>query len=129
MYKGTIENGYDVGILILKKDFQLNKNVQLAQLPTLGTVCPLEAMLIASGWGLERQGPNEQIRPIKHQYMWAVTQECFDVDACTGYTGEKRAIICAGGPKDARDTSCSGDSGGNLVNANVQYIYIYIYIQ
>ena len=125
MYKGTIVNGYDIGVLILRKGFQLDKNVQLAKLPPLGPACPLGAMLIASGWGLERRGDNigslVTTSIFRHQYLWAVNQECFDVSVCTRYTGDKGAIICAGGSNDNRDTICIGDSGGNLLRVNFKH--------
>ena len=108
--KGSGNYGYDIGILVLERAFILNKNVQVAELPSIGPYCPSGETLFVSGWGRERQSSNY----IQHQYLWAVKQNCVDIDKCTSYNGERDAIICAGGPKDLRDTSCIGDSGGDF---------------
>ena len=84
--------------------------MQVAKLPPIGNSCPFGETLIASGWGRERKSSGI----INHQYVWAVKQKCIDVDKCTLYVGDKDAVICAGGLTDDRDTSCFGDSGGNL---------------
>ena len=86
----------------------------MAKLPPIGTSCPIGETLIVSGWGNERQGSGSGVEFIYHQYVWAVKQKCMDVDKCTRYVGDKGIAICAGGLMHDRDTSCFGDSGGNL---------------
>ena len=114
-------NGYDVAILVMKEDFRLNDNVQVAKLPPIGEYCPFGESLIASGWGSERH-PNTSLPDgvmRQHDFLWAVKQRCVDTDYCNVYRGDKGAIICAEGPVDARDSSCSGDSGGNYIPENI----------
>ena len=106
-----MSNGYDIAILVLKKHFVLNNNVQLAKLPPLGVYCPTEGALIASGWGAEiirKTGGFEIIGKKNHRYLWAVKQNCVDIGQCTRHTGNKDAIICTKGPTDARDGACYG---------------------
>ena len=113
-----MSNGYDIAIMVLKKNFVLNNNVQLAKLPPLGVYCPTEGALIVSGWGneiLRNVDEFDIIARNEHRYLWAVKQTCVDIDQCTAHTGNQDAIICTKGPTDRRDSACHGDSGGNFI--------------
>ena len=114
-------NGYDVAILVMKEDFRINKNVQVAKLPSIGEYCPFGESLIVSGWGDERH-PDTSMPDVvlaDHDYLWAVKQRCVGTENCAAIRGDKGAIICAEGPADARDSACVGDSGGNIIPEHI----------
>lgn len=106
-------NSNDIAMLIMNAGFRLNKNVQVALLPTTDEYCPIGESLIVSGWGSERIS-NISFITRKHQYLWAAKQKCVDTDKCTNNHTLAQQMICAEGQKEIRDSACPGDSGGNF---------------
>ena len=111
---GDWAKGYDVAILVLKTPASLSPNVQIASLPPPDTSCPSGKKLIVSGWGkaiiwgLVDNDVNERY----NRFLWAVKQECVDIDECTAYEGDKEAALCVGDLDEPRNGAYRGDSGG-----------------
>ena len=106
-------HGEDLAILVLKTPASLSENVKIAHLPEPDAPCPSGKNLIVSGWGrrLVWVGPNA-VKAIKNRFLWAVKQECVDIDRCDAYQGDKKAALCVGDLSEPRNSAFVGDSGG-----------------
>ena len=64
--------------------------------------------------------------------IWAVKQECVNVNECDVYKGDKDALLCTTALSDTRNMATSGDSGGICLIISILSMYysfgnIYIY--
>ena len=64
--------------------------------------------MIVSGWGMDIQVGTD-----RHRYLWAVRQECLDIDQCPAYDGDPSVVLCVGDSTVPQNSACHGDSGGN----------------
>ena len=108
--------GNDVAILVLEEPVDLTKNVEIAHLPTSDETCPREKNLVVSGWGdtIIWDGQYHTVRR-NNYFLWAVKQQCFDIDKCDAYSGEKEAALCVGDLNEPRNSAYHGDSGGTYL--------------
>ena len=118
---GDIDQGYDLAILILKQKVSFNERIQMAFLPSPGSPCPSDRIMIASGWGRTvGYFGHSHLNRFKHRFLWAVKQRCLDVDRCLDIlpgetsTGNSDALICAAGSANGINAPYEGDSGGPL---------------
>ena len=114
--------GYDIATLVLKEAAILNENVRVVNLPKEGEKCPPGKVLIVSGWGEDGSGvslPGAKV--LRHRYLWAVKQECVDVEMCTIYHGnDKNAVLCVTDKEQSSNSACHGDSGGKGISVNIR---------
>ena len=105
--------GHDVAILVLETPVVLTKNVEIALLPKSDETCPKGKNLVASGWGntIIWKSQNHAVRRTNY-FLWAVKQQCFDIDKCDAYSGDKEAALCVGDLNEPRNSAYHGDSGG-----------------
>ena len=106
-------DGEDLAILVLQKPASLSENVKIAHLPEPDARCPSGKNLIASGWGqrVVWVGPNA-VEIKDNRFLWAVKQECVDIDQCDAYQGDKEAALCVSDLSEPRNSVFFGDSGG-----------------
>ncbi|NXC45254.1 CELA1 elastase, partial [Penelope pileata] len=114
----NVAAGYDIALLRLSGSATLNSYVQLAVLPSAGTVLSNNYPCYITGWGLTRT--NGQLSSVLLQAYLPVV----DYQTCSSfsYWGStvKNTMVCAGG--DGVRSGCQGDSGGPLHCAvNGQY--------
>ena len=65
----------------------------------------------------------------KHnRFLWAVKQECVDIDQCNAYQGDKEAALCVGDLSKPRNSVFQGDSGGIKRIKKIFIIYIALLI-
>ncbi|XP_021960177.1 trypsin-1 isoform X2 [Folsomia candida] len=100
----------DIGLIRLKSSIKFDDVVKAAKIGDKATTA--ENQLITAGWGYTEYGiPSSSIQLLKVTVPLRPNVDC-DQGYGPGYTGVQQ--ICAGiGGKD----SCSGDSGGGLINA------------
>ena len=110
---GDVFKGYDVAILVLKRPVVLTRNIKVAHLPLPEAPCPPGKQLIVSGWGrsLVWSGPNI-VKDRTNRFLWAVKQQCVNVDECDLYSGDKNAVLCVTDLSNAKNSAYRGDSGG-----------------
>ena len=111
---GDWAKGYDVAILVLKTPASLSDKVQIANLPPPDTSCPSGKELVVSGWGktIVWGLVDNDVTERYNRFLWAVNQECIDIDECTAYEGDKEAALCVGDLDEPRNGAYRGDSGG-----------------
>ena len=56
-------------------------------------------------------GPNA-VKTKHNKFLWAVKQECVDIDECDACQGDKDAALCVGDLSEPRSFVFRGDSGG-----------------
>ncbi|XP_053171534.1 elastase-1-like [Scomber japonicus] len=114
---GRVSAGYDIALLRLSTEAQLNSKVVLGSLPPSGQILPHNNFCYITGWG--RVATGGSLSPqLKQAYLPVV-----DHQTCTspGWWGStvKTTMVCAGG---AAEAGCNGDSGGPLnCRVNGQY--------
>ena len=98
----------------MKTPASLSDNVQIVSLPPPDTSCPSGKELIVSGWGKTTVWGlvDNDVTHRYNRFLWAVKQECVDIDECTAYEGDKVAVLCVGDLKEPRNGAFHGDSGG-----------------
>ena len=103
-----MSDGFDVGLIFLKEDAILSKDVQLAYLPNCDEECPSGNSLTLSGWGFD------PFKNESHHILWAVKQECLDIKKCDlfDYLRNSGPVLCVGDKNDPRNSGANGDSGG-----------------
>ena len=102
----------------------LTRNVRLAHLPLPDAPCPPGRELIVSGWGTVAIWLGQTIvEERENRFLWAVKQECVNVNECDAYKGDKDALLCTTALSDSRNTATSGDSGGISLIKSVVSIY------
>ncbi|XP_052558874.1 chymotrypsin-like elastase family member 1 isoform X1 [Tympanuchus pallidicinctus] len=114
----NVAAGYDIALLRLSGSATLNSYVQLAVLPSAGTVLSNNYPCYISGWGLTRT--NGQLSSVLQQAYLPVVS--YSTCSRLSYWGStvKNTMICAGG--DGVRAGCQGDSGGPL-NCAVDGVY------
>ncbi|XP_042667226.1 chymotrypsin-like elastase family member 1 isoform X1 [Centrocercus urophasianus] len=114
----NVAAGYDIALLRLSGSATLNSYVQLAVLPSQGTVLSNNYPCYISGWGLTRT--NGQLSSVLQQAYLPVVS--YSTCSRLSYWGStvKNTMICAGG--DGVRAGCQGDSGGPL-NCAVDGVY------
>lgn len=106
-------NQYDLKLLVLKENAQLNDKVVIAKLPEDDDSCNHGKELVVSGWGVD------WLNEIKaHNYLWAVKQECLETEECEHIRGDPKVQLCIGDKEDDTNSACKGDSGGPLTYTN-----------
>ncbi|OXA64125.1 trypsin-1 [Folsomia candida] len=111
---GNYDDDYlknDIGLIRLKSPIKFDDVVKAAKIGDNTTSA--ENQLITAGWGDTEYGtPSSSIQLLKVTVPLRPNADCDLAYGEFGYTGVRQ--ICAGiGGKD----SCSGDSGGGLINA------------
>ena len=116
LFPGNLTYGYDVALIFLKEDAILNDNVQLASLPQSNQDCPPGNSLTLSGWGTDPTIPRCPPHCTPHNALWAVKQECLDIEECDrfGSLTDKNIILCVGDKTNPRNSGFKGDSGGKF---------------
>ncbi|XP_031423917.1 elastase-1 [Clupea harengus] len=105
----SVANGYDIALLRLSSEANLNNYVQLANLPPSGQVLNHNHPCYISGWGRTSTGGNLSAQ-LKQAYLPVVDHRTCSSGSWWGGT-VKNTMVCAGGGKDS---GCQGDSGGPL---------------
>ncbi|KAE8751978.1 hypothetical protein FOCC_FOCC001141 [Frankliniella occidentalis] len=110
---------YDIALLKLKGKAQLNKGVKIAQLPKANAIPKGKAIL--SGWGSTSQDGDHPVYPDKLQTL---DFPVVDFKTCYDYITDispkepnplTDTNLCVGDLKKTGLSSCSGDSGGPLI--------------
>jgi len=105
----NVAKGWDIALLRLTEEATLNQNVQLATLPSAGTLLPNGNECYITGWGRTSTGG-----PLSAQLKVA-SLPLVDHKKCSssGWWGStvKESMVCAGGYSES---GCNGDSGGPL---------------
>eukprot|EP00076_Gallus_gallus_P035516 XP_025001054.1 chymotrypsin-like elastase family member 1 isoform X4 [Gallus gallus] len=106
----NVAAGYDIALLRLSGSATLNSYVQLAVLPSQGTVLANNYACYISGWGMT--STNGQLSSVLLQAYLPVVS--YSTCSSYSYWGStvKDTMICAGG--DGVRSGCQGDSGGPL---------------
>ena len=106
-----MQKGFDVALIFLEKDAILSKDVQIACLPQHDEKCPPGKVLTLAGWG------NDPYLNEHHSTLWAVKQECLDINKCTYFNNASNdgPILCIGDKNDPRNSAFHGDSGGKSI--------------
>ena len=69
--------------------------------------------MIVSGWGKAIIWAGQTIIEVrKNRFLWAVKQQCVDVNQCHAYTGDKNAVLCVTDLNNTKNMPFEGDSGG-----------------
>ena len=85
--------------------------------------------MIVSGWGRRVVWVSPNAVERKHnRFLWAVKQECVDIDQCNAYQGDKEAALCVGDLSKPRNSVFQGDSGGIKRIKKIFIIYIALLI-
>ena len=111
--------GYDLSILVLKKQALLSDNVVTASLPDENEDCiRIGRSLIAGGWGygIPTPGTFDDLWPNRwSRYPWAIQQQCLDLERCDfPVTADKESFLCVGDKDKRYNSPCQADSGGPL---------------
>lgn len=104
-----VSNGYDVALLRLSSEANLNSYVQLGSLPPSGQVLPHNNLCYITGWGRTSTGGSLSAQ-LKQAYLPLVDHKTCSSSDWWGST-VKNTMVCAGG---AYESGCNGDSGGPL---------------
>ncbi|XP_074906000.1 chymotrypsin-like elastase family member 1 [Buteo buteo] len=108
--RNNVAGGYDIALLRLSSYATLNSYVQLAVLPSEGSILPNNYPCYITGWGLTRT--NGQLSSVLLQaYLPVVDHQICSSPSYWGST-VKTTMVCAGG--DGVHSGCQGDSGGPL---------------
>ncbi|KFR16514.1 Chymotrypsin-like elastase family member 1, partial [Opisthocomus hoazin] len=106
----NVAAGYDIALLRLSSSVTLNSYVQLAVLPSSGTILSNDYPCYITGWGLTRT--NGQLSSVLLQAYLPVVD--YQTCSSSSYWSStvKNTMVCAGG--DGVRAGCNGDSGGPL---------------
>ena len=111
----TDHNKADYAILVLEKEVQLNKYVQIVNLPKPGSECPED--LEVCGWGRDVFNKTRKL-----DKLMCVDQTCRPLENCPNeklLPEYKRCASYPGKPPlNWLNSSCGGDSGGPLFHTD-----------
>ncbi|KAE8594790.1 hypothetical protein XENTR_v10019802, partial [Xenopus tropicalis] len=107
--RGCAECGYDIALIKLSREAQLNDKVQLGCIPPTGETLSHNQLCFVTGWGrLTSTGPYPDI-------LQQADLPVVGISVCTqsDWWGEmnEKTLVCAGA---AGKAVCNGDSGGPL---------------
>ncbi len=117
-YQSTSQCSHDVCLLKTSSPWLFNANVSAANLP--GNFQPTlpNTTLIASGWGVTREGAFQ----LADVLQWVEVEAVGDLECAEHYAEDDLSIeanmLCAGNLEDGGEDSCQGDSGGPLTTAD-----------
>ncbi|XP_044055040.1 mast cell protease 8-like [Siniperca chuatsi] len=103
----NVGTGNDIMLLKLSKEVQLDRRIQLIQLPSFEMNIKDNEKCSVAGWGLTRNGSTNELRVVDVSVI--NPQVCEEQ-----WPGLPGNVICAGGYKTTKGF-CQGDSGGPLV--------------
>ena len=105
----------DYGILVLEKEVEINKNVQVANLPNPGSKCP--EVLEVCGWGSDYFNETR-----KQDKLMCIPQTCWPLSDCPIENQLPGFKLCASypgkPPLNWLNAACGGDSGGPLFHSD-----------
>ncbi|XP_026204380.1 elastase-1-like [Anabas testudineus] len=104
-----VSNGYDIALLRLSSNAELNAYVQLAYLPPANQILPNNNLCYITGWGRTYTGGPLPAQ-LQQAYLPVVDYATCSRSDWWGST-VKTTMVCAGGGAEA---GCNGDSGGPL---------------
>nr|XP_020827619.1 LOW QUALITY PROTEIN: chymotrypsin-like elastase family member 2A [Phascolarctos cinereus] len=105
-----LSNGNDIALLKLASSVSLTDKIQLACLPSAGTILPNNYVCYVTGWGrLQTDGEIPDI--LQQAPLLVVDYATCSLSSWWG-SSVKNNMVCAGG--DGVTSSCNGDSGGPL---------------
>ncbi|XP_064137396.1 chymotrypsin-like elastase family member 2A [Loxodonta africana] len=105
-----LSKGNDIALLKLANSVSLSDKIQLARLPTAGSILPNNYACYVTGWGrLQTNGAASDI--LQQGRLLVVDYATCSSSSWWGST-VKTNMVCAGG--DGVVSSCNGDSGGPL---------------
>ncbi|XP_049733952.1 chymotrypsin-like elastase family member 2A isoform X2 [Elephas maximus indicus] len=105
-----VSKGNDIALLKLANSVSLSDKIQLARLPTAGSILPNNYACYVTGWGrLQTNGAASDI--LQQGRLLVVNYATCSSSSWWGST-VKTNMVCAGG--DGVVSSCNGDSGGPL---------------
>ncbi|XP_075461963.1 proproteinase E-like [Ascaphus truei] len=101
--------GYDIALIKLSNDVQLNDKVEVGYLPPAGQLLSNDYPCYISGWGrLDTEGP---LATILQQALLPVVDHAYCTQEDWWGSIIKESMLCAGGYNKA---ACNSDSGGPL---------------
>ena len=105
---------FDLAILILEKPLDFDNNVNKVNLPLVNESCENLSVNV-SGWGLYN---SKDSRYLSNQ-LRSVEIKCLSSRSCSvsNYSPSfnYKTMICGGNPKNSKQGSCMGDSGGENI--------------
>lgn len=111
----NVGTGYDVAIAKVDEPFTFTAFIQPIQLEKVND----KGAVIASGWGLTKDGDNNSIPEFLHTVILAIVSTH---DCSSAWNGIPKDVVCASLP--GKDT-CQGDSGGPLAqNLNEKLVQV-----
>lgn len=110
--------GYNIALLILKEEFELDKHIQTICLPPATYTIPDNVICTATGWGRDVYGKNEVYQNILKKINVPIVgrSKCQTALRKTNLGRNyllHRTFLCAGGEKN--EDACEGDGGSPLV--------------
>jgi len=105
----SVAAGFDIALLQLSAEAELNSYVQLGSLPPAGQILPHNNFCYITGWGLTSTGGSLSAQ-LKQAYLPLVGHETCSSSDWWGST-VKTSMVCGGG---GAESGCNGDSGGPL---------------
>jgi len=111
---GAWGEGFDLAILELETPVQFTDSIKPVFLPEFDDEKKLspKSKLVASGWGYNPDGPNDNLRVVALNYF--PPSECSN-ELYPPLTMNATTELCAGVGEEADKDVCGGDSGGPLV--------------
>jgi len=111
----------DYQILVLEKEAEITKNVQIANLPNPGSECPVK--LEVCGWGDDYYFNQTTANQPKNVYrLMCINQKCRPSSSCPYRNQLPGFKLCASypgkPPNDWLNSACHGDSGGPLFHTD-----------
>uniref|UniRef100_A0A3Q3VZ74 pancreatic elastase n=1 Tax=Mola mola TaxID=94237 RepID=A0A3Q3VZ74_MOLML len=104
-----LSSGFDIALLRLSSQANLNSYVQLAPLPPSGQILPHKNTCYVTGWGRTATGGSLSAQ-LKEAYLPLIDHATCSSNGWWGST-VKTSMVCGGGGAEA---GCNGDSGGPL---------------
>ncbi|KAM9361316.1 elastase-1-like [Symphorus nematophorus] len=105
----SVSAGFDIALLRLASEANLNSYVQLGSLPPSGQVLPNNNLCYITGWGRTSTGGPLSAQ-LKQAYLPLVDHKTCSRSDWWGST-VKNTMVCGGG---GSESGCNGDSGGPL---------------
>ena len=107
----------DYQILVLEEEVEINKNVQIANLPNPESKCP--EVLEVCGWGDDNFNKTTPTEPDK---LMCINQTCRPLSNCPVKNQLQGFKLCASypdkPPNNWLNSACHGDSGGPLFHTD-----------
>ena len=112
-------SSFDLAILVLEKELNLDKNVDIVDLPIANESCENLSVNVA-GWGIyEPWGYHHSSSQLRSVEIACLSQSICNVNKYS-FDFKPETMLCGGNLKYPRKGSCMGDSGGKVTHRSIQ---------